>query len=186
MVEGVNYTIHDNFLAESEFVMLQTQMMAGNFPWYYTDTVNGEEYSNDVVNKKQDFLFSHLFYNNGFVHSPHMSFLSNLITKINPFSLLRIKANMYPRTSEIVQHGWHVDYKNVKFKTAIFYINTSNGKTIFKDGLIVDSVQNRLVEFDTDLLHCSTTCTDQKVRCNINLNYVPSPDGYNINYKSYI
>jgi hypothetical protein len=176
LVEGVNYKIHDNFLPEEEFLALQNVMLSEYFPWYYTDTILKEYYPGDSTSFDYNFLFSHVFYFNGNTSSSHMSALAPLINKINPFSLLRIKANLYPRTDEIVQHGWHIDFQNVKFRTAVFYLNTNNGKTIFKEGLEVESVENRLVEFDTDLYHCSTSCTDAKIRANINLNYIRFPD----------
>jgi hypothetical protein len=175
LIEGVHYKIIDNFLPEEDFKLLQSTMLSTIFPWYYTNTINGSLYANEVTYEPYDFMLCHVFYSNSLVTSPHMPLLGSLLTKINAFGLLRIKANMYARTEKIIRHGWHVDFTDVKFKTAIFYLNSNNGKTIFKDGLTVDSVENRLVEFDTNLLHCSTTCTDQNIRCNINLNYVPKP-----------
>ena len=58
-------------------------------------------------------------------------------------------------------------------KTAIFYINTNNGYTLFKDGTKVDSVQNTMLIFDGSLDHCGVSCTDQKRRIVLNINYVP-------------
>jgi hypothetical protein len=175
LVEGVHYNIHDNFLPKEDFLVLKNYILSSDFPWYYTNTINGHLYEDSVTNEKYDFFFSHLFYTNSLVNSPHMQILNTLLTKINAISLIRVKANLYSRTDEIIQHGWHVDFKDVKFKSAVFYINTNNGKTILKDGICVNSVENRLFVFDTDLLHCSTSCTDEKIRCNINLNYVAFP-----------
>ena len=65
----------------------------------------------------------------------------------------------------------HVDFDNFLGKTAIFYVNSNNGYTVFENGLKVDSQENRLVVFNSDLLHAGTTCTDQKIRCVINFNF---------------
>lgn len=54
--------------------------------------------------------------------------------------------------------------------TCLYYINTNNGKTILNDEIEVDSVANRLLVFDGLTPHCSTTCSDEKVRMNVNLN----------------
>ena len=56
--------------------------------------------------------------------------------------------------------------------TAIYYVNTNNGYTLFKDGnLKVDSVGNRIVIFDSCKLHKAVSCTDEKRRVVINFNY---------------
>ena len=54
---------------------------------------------------------------------------------------------------------------------AVFYLNTNNGYTKLHDGTRVCSKENRLLLFDAKLPHCSTNCTDQKIRLNINLNF---------------
>ena len=55
--------------------------------------------------------------------------------------------------------------------TAVFYVNTNNGYTIFESGEKVSSVENRMVIFDSNILHTGTTCTDERVRCVLNFNY---------------
>ena len=55
--------------------------------------------------------------------------------------------------------------------TAIFYANTNNGYTKFENGLIVESVANRMVFFSADMKHTGTSCTDEKTRVVINFNY---------------
>ena len=172
LIEGIHYTICDNFLSEEEHKFIHDFMLySERFSWYYIEDITGVSVGDEQVDALDDYYFYHLFYNKNSVSSSNFNILDSLLRKINPFSLFRIKANLYPRTETIIKHKYHVDF-NIKQKTGIYYINTNNGKTIFKDGLVVDSVANRYVEFDTDLLHASTTCTDSKVRCNINLNYM--------------
>ena len=81
----------------------------------------------------------------------------------------RIKANMGPRTHEIRRNKFHIDFPNII--TAVYYINTNNGWTEFKNGDKVESVANRIIIFDSDTIHTGTTCTDEKVRVLINFNY---------------
>ena len=57
-------------------------------------------------------------------------------------------------------------------QTAIFYVNTNDGYTEFEDSTRVESVANKIVIFDSKLKHRGTTCTNQKTRVVINLNYV--------------
>ena len=57
--------------------------------------------------------------------------------------------------------------------TAIFYINSNNGYTIFKDTKEkVKSVPNRLLKFDTRMKHSGVSSTDEKRRVVINFNYI--------------
>ena len=73
----------------------------------------------------------------------------------------------------IIRHGFHVDVPtDYDSKTAILYLNTNNGYTEFENGQRVESVANRLVVFDSALKHTGTTCTDQKRRIVLNLNYI--------------
>ena len=90
--------------------------------------------------------------------------------KFNFKSLIKIKANLSFRTTEKIIHGYHVDVP-YECKTAIYYLNTNDGCTMFEDGREVGSVENRLVIFNSHLAHTGTTCTDQKIRSVINFNY---------------
>jgi hypothetical protein len=96
-----------------------------------------------------------------------------ILQRIQPASIIRIKANLLTKESTIVEHGLHTDIPDLKIpcKTAIFYINTNNGYTIFEDGTKINSLENRLVIFDSNIPHSGSSCTDAKVRCVINLNY---------------
>ena len=94
--------------------------------------------------------------------------------KIDPKCLLRVKANLQMRTTEIRENGFHWDYPVDKFvgaKTSIFYINSNDGYTEFKDGTRIESVANRLVTFPLHMEHRGTTCTDKPFRLVINFNY---------------
>ena len=49
-------------------------------------------------------------------------------------------------------------------------MNSNNGYTsINKDK--IESIENRILLFDPSVEHNSVTCTDEKVRLNINFNY---------------
>jgi hypothetical protein len=175
LIKDVNYKIYDDFLTKEEYETFITVVTSGNFPWFYSNDILGNIYTSRVDNELDNYLFTHTFYDSGLAKSQHFNMIVPFVEKLNMFSVLRIKANLYPRSEKIIKHGYHIDYKNIKQKTAVYYVNTNNGKTIFEDGLIIDSIANRLVVFDTDLYHQSTTCTDQKVRCTINFNYMPTP-----------
>ena len=163
--------IFDNFLDEVSFRQMQDTFFSPHFPWYFQQGVSYKQgYGDDYLHNYQ---FTHSFWNatDTMARSHFFSTIDPLIEKLNPTALLRIKANLMPVTAERVVHRMHVDL-DLKCKTAIFYVNTNNGATIFENGNQIDSVENRLVIFDSRLRHTSSSCTDKKVRCVVNINYI--------------
>jgi hypothetical protein len=163
----MTFQIIDNFLSEEEYKIIKKSLL-GDFPWYYLDC----KVEQDDVDDKYNYQLIHMFYNNFTIQSSYWELIKPIINRLNPATIVRIKANLNPNTDNYHQFNFHTD-TSIKFKgkTAVYYINTNNGKTIFKDGTTIDSIANRIVIFDNNIEHTNTTCTDQKVRCVLNLNY---------------
>jgi len=179
--------IVDNFLSEKEFTNIQEVMLGSYFPWYYnssTSYLGGE--SHDWIEPQQefdlyDFQFIHNFYllNNLYgyqdICSPYTELIHPILKKLNSFSLLRAKANLrtiYKENQDNHPIYYHRDY-DIDCTTAIFYINTNNGYTIFKDTKQkVECVANRMIKFDGKLEHAGISSTDKKQRIVINFNYI--------------
>ena len=152
----------DNFLCDYDFKSFTHILMGNNFPWYYNDDIC---YENDGK-----FQFTHTFYNhNDGTKSYYYSLLDACQNKLGVKKLVRIKANLNPRTLFHKKAGYHIDFKDIM--TAVYYVNTNNGWTKFKKGGRVKSVANRVVIFDSNLEHSGVTCTDEKRRMVINFNY---------------
>ena len=164
--------IYDNFLPESDFNTLQSILMGPEFPWYYQQYVNAP--TENSIPDLNVFYFSHTFYGYNLPKSNYYPILEPLLNHLNPLAILRLKANLNTRTEKVVQYDFHTDYvvKSAPVKTAVFYINTNNGATIFEDGQKATSQENRLVTFDHNMKHAGTTCTDQQSRILLNLNYI--------------
>ncbi len=154
--------IIDNFLSDSEFIPLRSHIASTEFPWYF----------GLVTSESKSAQFVHTFYNNDVPTTswPQVSFLRE---KLNMASLVRIKVNLNPRTETLQIHkdAFHTDYPDVT--TAVFYLNTCDGYTLFEDGTKVDSVENRIVIFDSNTRHTGTSCTNQSGRLVMNINYYP-------------
>jgi len=165
-----NIKIEDNFLDQKEFDKLQ-QILIGNstFAWYYLDKI--------VSDGDERFQFIHLFYTNSQWQNEGI-ILQEIAKKIEPAILVKINAKLITQTPNIVQNKFHVDLADFlsidllkKATTSIFYINTNNGYTIFKDGTRVESVANRMVSFPANMEHAGTSCTDENIRVLLNFNY---------------
>jgi hypothetical protein len=165
-----NYEIIDNFLEADDFYRIKDTMMGPHFDWYLNSHVIKKEDKKEL----NQYQFTHAFYKDYAPKSNYLEVLSPIISKIKPVGLLRIKANLNPRTESHIEHGYHVDYENSlsNQRTAVFYINTNNGYTLFEDGTKVESVENRFVSFKTSTKHTGSTCTNENVRVLINFNYI--------------
>jgi hypothetical protein len=160
-------TVYKNVLNPESFVEIKNAFFSQLVPWRYTSciVVNEDGTSPDT------FQFVHSIYQDAKPVSPAFDILRPLIEKINPQIIYRIKANLGPRSSEHIVGGFHVD-TNQPCTTAVYYLNTNNGYTMFEDGSKIQSIENTLVEFDSENKHTGVSQTDAQVRVVINLNYV--------------
>jgi|TARA_B100001094_G_scaffold124756_1_gene120628 hypothetical protein len=158
----------DDFLPSDQFEQISINLMGKDFPWYWNNFVN------DRNEQHEHGQFTHGFFNYKALDNPWGSIWGELLEGfIDSFTwkeMLRIKANMIPRTANNIVSGYHVD-QPFPHKVGILYINTNNGSTIFENGDKIDCVANRMVFFDGDMRHSSVTATDQYNRVVINLNY---------------
>jgi len=158
--------IIDNFLTKEEHEKICAELFSDVFPWYFNEYVVDPKEPQSV----DSFQFVHTFYRYHTLTSNFYSVLAPIIEKIKPQALVRIKANLIPVAKEIFVSEFHTD-NLFKCLTGIYYLNTTNGPTVFETGERVNSVANRFVVFDSDLRHASSRCTDHKRRCVINFNY---------------
>ena len=71
------------------------------------------------------------------------------------------------------EHKPHKDNAQARrWRGAIYCLNTCDGYTGFSDGTKIDSVENRLILFDSTQDHFSTSTSNAQARININVNYV--------------
>ena len=160
--------VYNNFLEKKDFNNLKHFMLSGEchvFAWYFSPSKvsGGDGFAQ----------FTHQFYNGQTVRSKFFDDLLPMLEILNPVSLIRIKANLQLKDTEVRMTGMHLDIDNPieNQKTGIFYMNTNNGKTIFEDGEEIESVENRMIIFPASKRHAGTTHTDTMYRCVINFNY---------------
>ena len=155
----------ENYLPHDQFEHLQNSVLSCNFPWLYE-----AEVANLGENQSEHFYFTHRIYEE---YAPKSSFYQECIPffeQLKMNALVRARALLYVNQGKQIVHEKHTDY-NFEHKTAVFYMNTNNGYTEFEDGTKVESVENRIVLFDGSKPHNSSTCTDQKVRVVLSINY---------------
>lgn len=162
--------IKDNFLPRTEWRAIHDLLLGNEFPWYF----HPQKVSADTsVTDLDDYQLAHVFYLDNTLRSTYIDALRPLLSALGPIALVRIKANLTPRTHTIHTYGMHNDVDYAGVRTAVYYINDNDGATIFEHGDRVPTLANRFVSFPAHLLHAGTSCTTAKVRCVVNLNYVP-------------
>jgi len=161
----------DNFLSDEEFKLIQSLMMDYGFPWFYNDSVTKDPYPDNC----KEFQFVHSFYSplNGMVseYPRWRDIIKPYADRLVTTAILRVKANLNIATENFITRDFHTDFK-IKCKTAIIYINTNNGYTLFENDKKVQSVENRVVIFNSHIKHAGIPCTDEKRKVVINFNFI--------------
>ena len=161
----MNYELIDNFLDPKDLKAIQDLFLGMDIAW---NCVNGAVVPKDPV--EGEFQFVHVLYTRFAPASPFFNNLSPIWDKLDPVSIVRCKANLNMKTTKHVASEYHRDVDNCI--TAIYYVNTNNGYTEFEsNGMKVDSVENRLIIFDSNEKHRAVTTTDTPRRSVINFNY---------------
>lgn len=161
----LKYKIIDNFLHKEDFITLKNSIINKEFSWYFQDLINAKHSKNDFT-----CYFTHLIYE----HTPNSEIYPRIFNlffnKLKMKSLIRVKCNCYLSTEKIRINEKHIDY-TFKHNGAVFSLNTCDGFTLLDDDTKINSVENRLLLFDANKPHASSTCTNAKSRFNINFNY---------------
>ena len=157
----------DEFLPNEEFILLHSLLMGDQFPWCF----NPHQVGNSPTDTS-DFFFSHTFFKEMQIHSMfYMDYILPFVKRMNIHALYGVRANLLVNTNSPVESLMHND--QLVGETAIFYVNSNNGFTRFEDGKIVESVENRLVMFDSTIKHQAVSQTNVNRRVVINFNYIP-------------
>ena len=167
-------TVIDNFLEDKHFKKIKEYFTSSLIPWYW---INVDVPIND--NQKElskNGFFNHCIYNHWQFLASYPDELIFVTKKLNVRAPLQIRANLNFRDIDSVSSKWHVDYPDIKNnKTAIYYLNNNNGKTILDENGTykkVDSKENRMLIFDGDIKHKAQYQTDVHKRYLLNINYI--------------
>ena len=156
--------IIDNYLEEPIFKSIENLLMGYDFPWYYNDF---------VANKKDltDYFYLHYLFDEGNQKSGYFNDIASpILGRLRFNKILRAQVNCFQKKPEIVEHAFHTD-REEPHKVALFYVNTNDGYTLFKNGKKVESVANRVIIFDGSLEHKSSAQTNTNIRVNVNINF---------------
>ena len=155
--------IHKNFIDKAHCNKLNEVMLGLEFPWFYVKHQTKTDSS---------FMF-HCFYRQNEINSSYYYLVEPLLKKLNVEKISNIRANLCLKRP--MKNDWHRDFNKKhnltpKSKVAIYYVNTNNGHTVFKNKK-VKSEKNKIVIFNGDVQHRAEYQTDTDTRVVINFNY---------------
>jgi hypothetical protein len=167
--------IIENFLPHSLHKIIQQELLGESFPWYFNNSIAYENQSGS------NFQFTHTFYrdqnpiSNWFNVVQSMMFILETQCNYKLNGILRIKANLNTQNPLLnASDNAHQDSKDPRFMTMLYYVNDSDGDTLFFDDSktnIINRVtpkENTAVIFKSNLWHASSAPIENKRRVVIN------------------
>lgn len=162
----------DDFLPREDFLRLRSALEAPSFPWSRSRILSPRTSTLEESRNRQ-LVHGFVLNRHGIAYrSPSFQLLAPVLALLAPAEWIKVKANLTPRREAHIEYGLHVDTRRPGASTAILYLNTNNGYTVFEDGERVASVANRLVLFEAARRHTGASCTDAPYRLVLNLNMV--------------
>ena len=168
-------SVIDNFLDKERFEHVRDSITDRTFTWRVGPSLSDKS---RIIDPKLDIQCVRLMFAIGDTIEPELirtitPLLKSL--KIRSSNLLRVKANLVMCKEKPYIAGYHVDVPEIvqgKGMTGIYYINTNNGATLFENGDVVESIENRMVVFPNNLKHSAKYQTDTPTRIVINFNWL--------------
>ena len=161
----MKYQTHKKFLTTDFFKKLKNLIMDEDFPW---------RRRNHMVDDHDSIYFTYGFYNHMRPLSEwYIPYIIPILKKLDAAAPIQIRANM-SISALFKTSGWHTDY-DFKCKTAILYLNDCDGGTELKINnkiIFIKADANKMIIFDTAILHRGTTSTNEPLRYIINFNYL--------------
>ena len=171
----MDYKVISNFLPKEIFnsftnFFLEERLMSYSYVDYMSDKTDssGFFFTNE--------LLPNLESKNPPNFSPYFFFLSSPLFYhariINP---LRFKINCFIKQPQHIFSSPHID-RETPHKVLLYSVNTNNGFTVLDpkgQKIKIPSIANQALFFDGTIEHQAATQTDEKVRINININYLP-------------
>lgn len=152
----------------------------GNFAWYFRKKFT---IPFDEASEIQFAAFSHIFYFNGQVNSGYFDDAYEIVDEICKQENLKIKklhriyANLYLNVhhdDEMKFNEIHHDSDNPNCKTILYYVNDSDGNTLFYNDkkIVINEIkpaQGKYVLFDSTQLHGAGIPIKNKFRMVLNV-----------------
>lgn len=186
-------TIVDDFIHPEYQDYLEKFMLSNSFPWYVNCSTVKEDSETVYPDKKavDSYYLFHTFISMGELNSNFYNYIAPIAfhltakTGLKTDNPLNIRANLSTQDNNFVK-GFnyrppHVDVAEDNYITAIYYVNDSDGDTIFFKAPVdgqpleidqkVSPKKGRMVFFDSKTYHSGEPPIKNDKRCLINYNF---------------
>lgn len=161
-----------DLLPQSYKKEIQDALLGDIFPWYFNKNI--------LPSEKSSFQFTHTLYRDNKIESDAFTLIRPMIyfiedkTNTSFKKIERIKANLRTKTlDDNYEFNIHKDMAENNYKSFIYYVNDSDGDTLFFDdnNKIINSVtpkENSGVFFNSNIKHTSQAPIKNDYRVVIN------------------
>jgi len=163
IIKGKNLLIISNILDLNFFKKLQEQIFSEKIGWFFRE---------NMTLSKDNSFFSHSFFDKFLPYSEfYIEYIIPIINELRFVALSEVRANLMIRKEKIYKSNFHID-RDYPSKTAILYLNTCNGYTVFdeEEQFKIMCEENKVVIFDSQISHSAVSQTDTERRIVINFN----------------
>ncbi len=168
------YRVIDNVLSEDDLIKIEQNVLQA--PIFKAFDSTAFKQSDNVY----DVMMSRVFFSSYYSQSQesgfdkeYLPYFYPLLDKIVSGFLLRVSLNLTFATPNPYVSEFHVDTEVKNSNTCVYYLNSNNGGTKFRDsGEIIQSQRNRCVMFPSHFSHAAVNTTNTKLRWVLNINYL--------------
>ena len=179
--------IYDHVLNEADENFIESFVTNPYFPWYFkNETVQpgSDIFKGDTRFVEFPWLF-HIIHDNGILNSTcseiPVKIIDSLKDKFNITykEIKQTRMNLVMKNEDIRLSPPHYDYRDDNINTMLYYINDSDGNTVFYTDETATTIlqevepkKGRLVIFPSETLHASNRPKEHNTRIIINFNMV--------------
>jgi hypothetical protein len=156
---GRSVEVIPNFLPTSQFLALKELIYNPLFAWYWNDQTTTEGDCQPQL--------THTYFSDDIWWS-ESSHIMPILTRLNVFSLARVKLNLQPPVQFPYKTQSHVDFHRPEMTTSILYITTNEDAFTYIGDEKISTVENTLVRFQTDTPHYGETSSKKRILMNLN------------------
>lgn len=185
-----DFIVDENFISSDFKNQIEDLLIkSGSFPWLLNLKTN------DYLNQNNDtFQFTHPFFMDGQICSSYYNIIANLFNSflnkhnITCSKIIRAKANLTTKNIDLPSQEPHID-TDINHKVFLYYVNNSDGNTIFyrnnvdvsrpirkvEDLNILESVspsKGKAICFDGLTYHSASNPKINDLRAVINIAYI--------------
>jgi hypothetical protein len=166
----MKYKVIDNFLDEHFYKKIKETITHLDFPWRRRLGSTGPNTPTDKGYFTHSLFYKHFIIN----HDLYYNFINPILLKLEAKAIIQARFNMFVNEFFFEKTGnYHVD-NTFLCNTGILNFTDSDGGTQLKinnEEITVQSKENQLLLFDSDILHRSVVPKNTDIRYILNINY---------------